>query len=177
VPESTGSDAVAAHPAGIGRGRPRAGYPCYGLLGHLTLRPPVDRPRDRVAADPSRPTRGCQLPTQLSDGCGRSPPGVGGPTLAHASSAGLPAPGCECRLRPLCFTSLRPSGFVRACSDSGRLGCPCKHGASQPRIRLWPPPQDGVARRGCQPAELVDYLWRTRISSQRSLMSCLFRQA
>ncbi len=132
MPESTGSDAVAAHPAGIGRGRPRAGYPCDGLLGLLTLCSPVCRPRDRVAADPGSSTRGCQLPTQLSDGCGSlrsGSPGVGGLTLAHASSAGLPAPGRECLLRPLRSTSLRPSGIDRACSSSGRLG---RHASAGP---------------------------------------------
>jgi hypothetical protein len=162
VSELLSSVAVVAHPARIGRGCSRAGYPCHGLLGHPTLCPPVCRPRDRAAADPSLPARRCQQPTRLSDGCGSSrtgAPGVGGLTLAHASSAGLPAPGRECRLRSLCFTSLRPraSGIDRACSSSGQLGCSCKHGPSQPRIRLGPFSQDGVARLGCQSAELADY--------------------
>jgi hypothetical protein len=128
-------------PAGIGQGHPRAGYPCDGLLCHLTLRPPVCRPRDRVAADPSLPTRGCQLPTQLSDGCGSSrpgAPGVGGPTLAHASSAGLPAPGCECRLRSLCFTSLRPSGIDRPVQADGW------------KLTPWCPRRRGTHSRSCQ---------------------------
>jgi hypothetical protein len=68
VTESAGSVVVVAHPAGIGRGRSRAGYPCDGLLGHLTLCPPVCRPRDRVAADPSLPTRRCPCPACLPAG-------------------------------------------------------------------------------------------------------------
>ena len=59
-------------------GTPSRWLPRDGLLGHLTLCPPVCRPRDRVAADPSLPTRGCQLPTQLSDGCGSSRPSAPG---------------------------------------------------------------------------------------------------
>ncbi len=82
VPESAGSDAVVAHPAGIGRGHSRAGYPCDGLLGHLMLLPPVCRPRDRVAADPSLPSRRCLRPACLP--AGRRQGACAG--LAHSDS-------------------------------------------------------------------------------------------